>query len=216
MWLHLKLLFITTKANYIMQYIIIKYESGQEKMSEIVLIKPSVEYAEKITEYRNEFITNYDFSSICGMNKIPGAEHILEFDRSIDWIANCRLCENTETNPYEECPASTQYMAVRRSDDRIVGMTHLRHELSNEELRKFDGNIGYSVRPSERRKGYAKELLKLCLEEAREYHLEKVLLCCVSTNEGSRKAILANGGEYECTNCGELSGLNVELYWILL
>ncbi len=134
----------------------------------------------------------------------------------LDWIEDCRLCENTETNPYQECPTATQYIALRECDDRIVGMIHLRHELSNEELCTFDGNIGYSIRPNERRKGYAKELLGLCLEKAKEYGMEKVLICCVDTNEGSRKTILANGGKYERTNYGEASHLSVELYWILL
>jgi predicted acetyltransferase len=192
------------------------HENGKEKMSEIKLIKPSANYAEKIAEYRNEFITNNDFFTVCGVNRIPGAERILEYDSVIDWIENCRLCERAETNPYGDCPIATQYMVVRESDDRIVGMIHLRHELSTEELRNFDGNIGYSVRPSERLKGYAKELLRLCLEKAREHSLEKVLICCVDTNLGSRKAILANGGEYELTNYGEESRLHVELYWILL
>lgn len=180
------------------------------------MIKPFAKYAKKIAEYRNEFITNNDFFTVCGINRIPGAERILEFDSVIDWIEICRLCECAETNPYENCPVATQYIAVRESDDRIVGMIHLRHELSNEELCNFDGNIGYSVRPSERLKGYAKELLRLCLEEAREHHLDKVLICCIDTNLGSRRAILSNGGEYERTNYGEESGLNVELYWILL
>ena len=185
-------------------------------MSDIKLIKPSADYAEEIAEYRNEFITSNDFFTVFGVNRIPGAERLLEFDNVIDWIENCPLCERAETNPYEDCPVATQYMAVRERDHRIIGMIQLRHELSTKELRNFDGNIGYSVRPSERLKGYATEMLRLCLEKAREYRLEKVLICCVDTNSGSRKAILANGGEYERTNCGEESHLHVELYWILL
>lgn len=71
-------------------------------MSEIKLIKPSADYAEKIAEYGNEYITNNHFSTVSGVNRIPGAERILEFDSLIDWIENCRLCEWAETNPYED------------------------------------------------------------------------------------------------------------------
>ena len=51
-------------------------------------------------------------------------------------------------------------------NDRIIGIIDLRHEL-NDFLKDF-GNSGYNVRPSERRKGYATEMLRLIIRRAAE------------------------------------------------
>ena len=64
-----------------------------------------------------------------------------------------------ETTPKEFVPA-TQYIFVREEDNKIVGMLQIRHYL-NDNLLKVGGHIGYSVAPSERRKGYAGEMLRL-------------------------------------------------------
>ena len=55
---------------------------------------------------------------------------------------------------------STTLVAKRRKDGRIVAMISIRHRL-NHKLLKSGGNIGYSVRPSERRKGYGKKMVSL-------------------------------------------------------
>ena len=79
-------------------------------------------------------------------------------------------------------------------NDRIVGIIDLRHEL-NDFLKDF-GNSGYSVRPSERRKGYATEMLKLIIQRAAEIGMEKLLLSVERSNEASVKTITKNGGKY--------------------
>ena len=54
----------------------------------------------------------------------------------------------------EKVPAET-YFLVRKRDNKIVGMINIRLQL-HEKLKEFGGNIGYSIRPTERRKGYNK------------------------------------------------------------
>jgi len=93
-------------------------------------------------------------------------------------------------------------------------MISLRHSLNGGYLAEHGGHIGYGVRPLERRKGYAKTMLKLCLEEARALGLDKVLVCCDLDNAGSRGAIKACGGKFERL---AITGAEVdERYWISL
>ena len=72
----------------------------------------------------------------------------------------------------------------------------------NEKLRKFGGNIGYSIRPTERRKGYNKINLYLGLKICQEYGIKEVLMDCDKYNLGSAKTIQALGGvkTKECYN----------------
>lgn len=83
-------------------------------------------------------------------------------------------------------------------------------------MRVYGGNIGYSVRPSERRKGYAKWMLSQALVYCRKIGMSKVLINCLEKNEGSRRTILANGGKYESTIYVPGENVNLERYWIEL
>lgn len=80
--------------------------------------------------------------------------------------------------------------------DEYIGELGIRHYLT-EHLLKMGGHVGYVIRPSKRKQGYGKLILKLGLEKAKEMGFEKVLLTCDITNDGSRKIIEGNGGVLE-------------------
>lgn len=114
----------------------------------------------------------------------------MEFD---EWLARCIRNSSPET-VQDDWAVATVYFAVRVSDGKVVGMIDVRHSLATEFLRQYGGNIGYCVRPSERRRGYATQMLALALGKCRELGLSEVRLGCHASNEGSIRTIKANGG----------------------
>jgi predicted acetyltransferase len=78
----------------------------------------------------------------------------------------------------------------------VVGMLRLRHRL-NDALLNSGGHIGYYVRPAARGNGYATEMLRLALDEARALGIERVLLTAYTTNHASVRVIEKNGGVLE-------------------
>lgn len=96
--------------------------------------------------------------------------------------------------------------------NRLLGAVNIRHYL-NETLLKGGGHIGDGIRPSERRKGYATEMIRLALIECRKLGIDRVLMTCEKNNIGSAKSILKNGGvlENEFVNS---EGCVEQRYWI--
>lgn len=107
-------------------------------------------------------------------------------------------------------PDST-WFALDEERNIIVGAVNIRHFL-NEGLILDGGNIGDGIRPSERRKGYATEMIRLALEKCKELGIYHILMVCDKDNTGSAKSIQNNGGvlEDEPVVDGEIE----QRYWI--
>lgn len=171
-------------------------------MNRIQLIKPSAVYAEKIKEYRSEFPGERERVSLIP-DRIPGMDFLENYDNVNEWF---RFCETMSDK-------LSWYMSIRESDNKIVGFTIFRYKLEyDDDSYEFASNFGYSIRPSERGKGYAKEQLRLGLLKAKESGLKKVRIVCRDTNTGSNKTILSNGGVYVDTIYGEKSGMSINRY----
>lgn len=175
-------------------------------MEEMILVKPDITMAEEIMDYKREFLAaGSSMDGTGGLRKCETAQEWIEFNERM---------EDPKTVPSHFVPA-TQYVYLRKSDMRIVGMIQLRHEL-NEYLHNFGGHIGYSVRPSERRKGYAGRMLADFLPVCRRMGLGRVLVTCMTGNVASRRTIIKNGGVYENTVFDPEDRSNTERYWIKL
>ena len=172
----------------------------------MLLIEPTMAYAKDIEAYRQEFLDIEGSMDGCGsLRRCATAD---------EWIEKCRLGKDPATVPANLVPA-TQFIYVREEDGRVVGMLQIRHYF-NEYLEKYSGHIGYSVRPSERRKGYATAMLRDALPHCRALGIRDVLISCLTDNEGSRRTILANGGVYESTVHEPELQRDLERYWIHL
>ena len=176
-------------------------------MDAIKLILPSEEYLDQVWAYRQECFEADSSMDGCGpLRYNEGPEQ---------WLADVRAYTDPATLP-EGKVIATQFLSVRESDGRLVGMIQVRHYL-NEYLRSFGGHIGYSVRPSERRRGYAKEQLRQTLIWCKQtLGLDRVLITCYPSNEGSRRTILSAGGVYENTVHEPDKDKDLERYWITL
>ena len=172
---------------------------------ELELVFPTREYKKEVEEYLQEFLNN-------GENEIAGdagLDRIKDFDKWLEKVQNDLSIDTIDKN---RIPA-TKYLTIRKSDKKIVGNLQIRH-LLNEKLLNYGGHIGDSIRPSERRKGYATEQIRLALKKCKELGIDRVLMDCDKNNIGSAKAIQNNGGilENEIYVKNEL----VQRYWISL
>lgn len=100
-------------------------------------------------------------------------------------------------------------------NNKFIGRINIRHSLT-EFLLRVGGHIGYWIRPSERNKGYGKEILRLALPEAKKLGIKKTLITCDETNLGSQRIIETNGGALEnIVDMGDNDPRKMR-YWITL
>ena len=95
----------------------------------------------------------------------------------------------------------------------FIGKVEVRHRLTPM-LALIGGHVGYSVRPSMRRRGYGTLALSLVLPRCLQLGLDRVLVTCDESNEASRRIIEANGGELSDVIQLEDRVVRTMRYWI--
>ncbi len=106
-------------------------------------------------------------------------------------------------------PHSTYWFV--RDDNKIIGAINIRHRL-NDYLKNIGGHIGYGIRPNERRKGYATEMLGKALHIVSEMGIKSILITCDKDNIASARTIIKNGGVLHSEDLD--NGIIFQRYWI--
>ena len=174
----------------------------QLSQERIRLVKLTVEYKAQLFEMLDEWSVSGD------TNHSPYAifkNDYHDFDNYLDRL-------DVKESDGRLVPDST-FFALDIKRNIFVGAINIRHYL-NERLLLSGGHIGDGVRPSERRKGYATEMIGLGLKECKKLGINKVLMVCDKDNIGSKKSIIRNGGILE--NEVEVDGEVLQRYWIEL
>lgn len=172
-------------------------------MNRLRLVLPNVTHKEIIMDYKEEFVRNKD-----SMDGTAGLSTYKTFE---EWYKAFNDNLNEETVRDGLVPATT-YL-VLDVNEKLIGMIDIRHRL-NDNLLNFGGHIGYSVRKSERRKGFATEMLKLALEKCIELNIKEVLITCDKNNVASAKTIVANNGILENEILDPNDNTMTQRYWI--
>ena len=175
---------------------------ADEKVT-IKLISTKVSMKKAVLDYKEEHLSY-------GEKEISGSAHLDQTESYEEWLefVQKNRCEETVD---QDWVLSDVFFAVDETG-QIVGVTDLRYYL-NDFLQDY-GNCGYSVRPSERGKGYAAEMLRQIIEKAREAGMRKLHMATFQDNYPSVHTILKNGGVWERSFVAE--GRMADMYRILL
>lgn len=176
--------------------------STDRKAYDIYFIEPTMNIADAIADYRQELLeADCTFDGTLSLKRMP------DMQEYVDYVID-------RANPIHETPEQndlvTLLFCVRKSDSKILGSIQIRHEM-DESKRLYSGHIGYSVRPSERRKGYATRILKFAVDYCRTLGIKDINISCMTDNEASRRTILANGGKYRDTVHFHSDQLDIDL-----
>lgn len=158
-------------------------------MDKLFLETPTINRKQEALEYLKE---NIKYRS--DLNGTGGMDKCLEGTTYEEWLNELEKKKNLEyLIKIKRCPSKT-YFVIREDDNKIVGMINIRYNISDDRLKDGASHIGYGIRPTERKKGYAKIALYLGILEEQKLGEEEILLDCTVDNIGSNKTILALGG----------------------
>ena len=149
-------------------------------MDSLQLVIPKKEHETAVMDFREEFLK--------AKEKISGSVGLEQAENYEDWLGHKYI-------PHYGSVDEAVFLAFD-SVGKLVGISDIRLG-TNDFIQTFAGQIGYSVRPSQRKRGYASEILKLTLMEAAKCGLSKILITCNEPNIASAKVIEKNGGVLE-------------------
>lgn len=183
----------------------LEYVPGKDTEQDLLFAEPSMDFADEIVAYRKEMLeAGSSFDGCFSMKKHEDVK---------DFIEHCKGWSNPSREADEHGAWGNVILVIRKSDHKMVGCMQV-HNVLTDRMKKYTGHVGYSVRPSERRKGYATKMLAKACDFLSSFGFDEISVSCLPDNEASRKVILANGGEYIETVFLEEDNVHLERYRI--
>jgi predicted acetyltransferase len=173
---------------------------------ETALSRPDSRYEASLRSFVGEFAD-------AGEELVPWvlaklAEHGDDFAAYVAWLERESRGEGLA---HGRVPHSTFWLVDGSGE--IVAVANLRHRL-NAFLSEVGGHIGFGVRPSARRQGFATEVLRSTLIEAAKLGIDKAFVTCDKDNVGSERTILKNGGVLQDEVWSDVYSRIVKRFWI--
>lgn len=185
----------------------IKINKRQNSMNNelnVKLIKLTKDYYLQLSEMIDEWKLDQEVNHTNHSPWVIFKNDYHDFDNYLDNLEIKELSEG-------KVPSSVFFL-LDEKENKLLGAVNIRHYL-NEDLLLFGGHIGDGIRPSERKKGYATEMIKLALIECKKLGINKVLMVCDKSNIASMKTIVKNGGVLENEIVDDKGNIH-QRYWI--
>lgn len=177
-------------------------------MEKFYLEIPSLKRKEAIIAYLNEFVLyNSDINGSGFLDKILEG---YSFEECLDKCLNMQYQEYAKKLNRLQ---SKTFLLIRKNDNKLIGMLNIRWNI-NPNIQEFVGNIGYGIRPTERKKGYNKINLYLGLIEIQKLGLKKIYLDCEDNNIASYKTMEALNAKLLSTKIDPYDNLLTRIYSI--
>lgn len=178
-------------------------------MEKFYLEEPSIQRKTEALEYLNELVEfESELNGTGSMDRCLNGWTYEEF-----LIENEKRKDKNYAYSINRCPSKTFFL-IRQNDNKIVGMINIRYDISQKLLENGASHIGYSIRPTERQKGYNKIQLYLGILEEQKIGEKRILLDCTVDNIGSNKSIISLGGVLEKTKLDKYDNEMTNYYWI--
>lgn len=161
-------------------------------------------YLRKITKEDKTIIIDYINELYIYNSRVNGVGRLQDYINKD--IQNFELwfekIKKEETNPFTQIC----YLFIRQNDNKLIGMVNIRMV---KDLKDYPyGHIGYSIRPTERNKGYGKIQLYEALKELEKNNIKQCQMNCENSNIESKKIIKSLGGIFE-------KNIDMEEYYLI-
>ena len=176
-------------------------------MNDVILVEPASQYAAAFIEMAEEFHA--------------AGEH--RYDQLLPLLCSdfpAYVSQRQRWARGENLPpgyvAEREFWLLEASTGRVLGAIRLRAKEMTPRLERIDGQIGYNIRPSARRQGYATRMLAMLLDQMKTEGWQRVLITCNADNIASARVIENNSGRLENQVIEEETGKLISRYWIEL